>query len=48
MEPATSSKSPPLTQKSNLNILLVYPEVPDTYWSYGHALEFVGNEVQKG
>jgi len=24
------------------NILLVYPEIPVTYWSFGHALMFVG------
>lgn len=25
-----------------MNILLVYPEFPDTFWSFKHALEFVG------
>jgi radical SAM superfamily enzyme YgiQ (UPF0313 family) len=25
--------------------LLVYPEVPDTYWSYKHALSFVGKKA---
>jgi len=24
-----------------MNILLVYPEVPDTFWSYKHALKFI-------
>jgi radical SAM superfamily enzyme YgiQ (UPF0313 family) len=26
-------------------ILLVYPRVPDTYWSYRHALSFVGKQA---
>lgn len=26
-------------------ILLVYPQTPDTYWSYRHALEFVGKKA---
>lgn len=26
-------------------LLLVYPEVPDTYWSYKHALKFVGKKA---
>jgi len=26
-------------------MLLVYPEVPDTYWSYKHALSFVGKKA---
>jgi radical SAM superfamily enzyme YgiQ (UPF0313 family) len=25
-----------------VNILLIYPEFPDTFWSFKHALEFVG------
>ena len=25
-----------------MNVLLVYPEFPDTFWSFKHALEFVG------
>jgi hypothetical protein len=24
-----------------MNILLVYPEFPDTFWSFKHALRFV-------
>ena len=24
-----------------MNILLIYPEFPDTFWSFKHALEFV-------
>ncbi|MFO8044171.1 MAG: B12-binding domain-containing radical SAM protein [Alkalispirochaeta sp.] len=27
------------------NILLIYPQVPDTYWSYRHALSFVGKRA---
>ena len=25
-----------------MNILLLYPEFPDTFWSFKHALSFVG------
>lgn len=28
-----------------MNILLVYPEFPDTFWSFKHALEFVGKRA---
>jgi len=28
-----------------MNILLVYPEVPDTFWSFKHALKFVSKKV---
>jgi len=24
-----------------LNILLIYPEFPDTFWSFKHALKFI-------
>lgn len=27
------------------NILLIYPEIPDTFWSFKHALKFVGKKV---
>ncbi len=27
-----------------MNVLLVYPEFPDTFWSFKHALEFVGKK----
>jgi len=29
-----------------MNILLVYPEFPDTFWSFRHALEFVGKRAR--
>ncbi|MGM0610640.1 MAG: B12-binding domain-containing radical SAM protein [Thermodesulfobacteriota bacterium] len=32
-------------QKNNPNILLIYPEIPDTFWSFKHALKFVGKKV---
>ena len=25
-----------------MKVLLVYPEFPDTYWSFRHALSFIG------
>jgi len=28
-----------------MNILLVYPEVPDTFWSFKHALKFISKKV---
>lgn len=28
-----------------MNILLIYPQFPDTYWSFKHALQFVGKKV---
>ncbi|MBN1284203.1 MAG: B12-binding domain-containing radical SAM protein [Anaerolineae bacterium] len=27
-----------------MNILLVYPKIPDTFWSFRHALKFVGKK----
>lgn len=27
-----------------VNVILVYPEFPDTFWSFKHALEFVGKQ----
>ncbi len=28
-----------------MNILFVYPEFPDTFWSFKHALKFIGKKV---
>jgi len=28
-----------------MNILLVYPEIPDTFWSFKYALKFIGKKV---
>lgn len=28
-----------------MNVLLIYPEFPDTYWSFKHALKFVSKKV---
>ncbi|NLE68331.1 MAG: DUF4070 domain-containing protein [Lentisphaerae bacterium] len=28
-----------------MNILLIYPKFPDTFWSFKHALEFVGKKA---
>ena len=30
-----------------MNALLIYPEFPDTFWSFKHALEFVGKKTAK-
>jgi radical SAM superfamily enzyme YgiQ (UPF0313 family) len=32
-------------RKKNLNILLVYPQFPDTFWSFKHALKFVSKKA---
>ena len=29
----------------NLNVLLIYPEFPDTFWSFKHALRFIGKQA---
>jgi hypothetical protein len=28
-----------------MKILLVYPEYPDTYWSFSHALKFISKKA---
>ena len=28
-----------------MNLLLIYPEFPDTFWSFKHALPFVGKRA---
>ena len=32
----------PFAEESSMNALLVYPEFPDTYWNFKHALKFLG------
>ena len=27
-----------------MNALLIYPEFPDTFWSFRHALKFIGKK----
>jgi radical SAM superfamily enzyme YgiQ (UPF0313 family) len=34
-----------LNQKNKMNILLVYPMYPDTFWSFKHALKFVSKKA---
>lgn len=34
-----------LSLGSAMNILLVYPEFPPTFWSYAHALKFIGKRA---
>jgi radical SAM superfamily enzyme YgiQ (UPF0313 family) len=36
---------PPQKQQGKLRALLVYPEFPDTYWSFKHALPFAGKRA---
>jgi hypothetical protein len=28
-------------EKSPMNVLLIYPEFPDTFWSFKHALKVI-------
>ncbi|MCK5277321.1 MAG: hypothetical protein KAK04_02270, partial [Cyclobacteriaceae bacterium] len=28
-----------------MNVLLVYPKYPDTYWSFSHALKFISKKA---
>ncbi|NMC80936.1 MAG: B12-binding domain-containing radical SAM protein, partial [Chloroflexi bacterium] len=28
-----------------MNILLIYPEFPDTFWSFKHALSFINRKA---
>src|SRR5512136_1341970 len=30
---------------NEMNVLLIYPEFPDTFWSFKHALPFVGKRA---
>jgi radical SAM superfamily enzyme YgiQ (UPF0313 family) len=30
-----------LQEKNQMNVLLIYPEFPDTFWSFKHALKFI-------
>ena len=32
-------------EKNSMNILLVYPKFPDTFWSFKHALRFIKKKV---
>jgi radical SAM superfamily enzyme YgiQ (UPF0313 family) len=32
-------------QKNNMKILLVYPNYPETFWSFKHALKFIGKKA---
>ena len=31
-------------KKAHMNILMVYPEIPTTYWSFDHSLPFIGKK----
>src|ERR1039457_4992504 len=35
----------PFIDRWLMNALLVYPEFPDTYWSFKHALKFLGKRA---
>ena len=32
-------------KKNKINVLPVYPQFPTTFWSYKHAIEFVGKKA---
>jgi hypothetical protein len=31
-----------------MNVILIYPEFPDTFWSFKHALKFIQKGVPNG
>ncbi len=33
------------TKESQMNILLIYPEFPDTFWSFNYAVGFIGKKA---
>jgi len=33
------------TESESMNILLVYPQYPETFWSFHHALRFIGKKA---
>ncbi|SDB62051.1 hypothetical protein SAMN05660653_03251 [Desulfonatronum thiosulfatophilum] len=35
----------PASSPRTVNVLLVYPEIPDTFWSFKHALKFIDKKV---
>lgn len=41
MENGTRNKNQTLPAESAVKVLLIYPEFPDTFWSYKHALKFI-------
>jgi hypothetical protein len=36
------AKTPFFLKRWPMNALLIYPEFPDTFWSFKHALKFLG------
>jgi radical SAM superfamily enzyme YgiQ (UPF0313 family) len=41
MGPGADPSQPSASSAVTMNVLLVYPEFPDTFWSFKHALRFV-------
>src|ERR1035441_6662524 len=40
------ARHPPIfPRRRTMNALLIYPEFPDTYWSFKHALKFLGKRA---
>jgi hypothetical protein len=35
-------QAPSFPEERPMNALLIYPEFPDTFWSFKHALKFLG------
>ena len=33
-------------RKEKMKVLLVYPKYPDTFWSFAHALRFIGKRLK--
>src|SRR5210317_1372099 len=32
-------------ESNNMNVLLIYPKFPDTFWSFTYALKFIGKKA---
>jgi hypothetical protein len=33
------------SKQPEINVLLVYPDFPDTFWSFKHAIQFISKKA---
>jgi len=45
MTDADRNPAEQFAKKNNINVLLVYPKTPDTFWSMKHAISFIGKRA---
>jgi hypothetical protein len=45
MKPLSSNPGAWSESRNAMNILLIYPRCPDTFWSFKHALKFVSKKA---